>query len=162
MDPTEDDPLRPGEAVADIPPAADAALRFIGQVRTPWTRREDCPRRGDAENGPVCQLLVAPPWRRALTGLERFEAADVLYWLHRARRDLILQSPRRDGKTTGTFSVRSPLRPNPIGLARVRIVAVEDDAVLVRGLDCLDGTPLLDIKPAHCMFSGPTADRPAP
>ena len=65
----------------------------------------------------------------------------------------MLQSPRGDGTLIGTFALRSPVRPNPIGLSRVRIVEVGPGVVVVRGLDCIDGTPLLDIKPDRCAFS---------
>ena len=77
----------------------------------------------------------------------------MLYWLDRSRRDLLCQSPRGDGRTVGTFALRSPVRPNPIGTALVSLVGIEGAEVLVRGLDCLDGTPLLDIKPDRCAFT---------
>ena len=68
--------------------------------------------------------------------------------MHRARRDLVLQTPF--GKaTTGTFALRSPVRPNPIASSVVELVAIEGTNLQVRGLDCLDGTPLLDLKPDH-------------
>ncbi|PKP63675.1 MAG: tRNA (N6-threonylcarbamoyladenosine(37)-N6)-methyltransferase TrmO, partial [Alphaproteobacteria bacterium HGW-Alphaproteobacteria-8] len=66
------------------------------------------------------------------------------------RRDLVRQSPRRDGATVGTFALRSPVRPNPIASSVVTLVAVEGDTLVVRGLDCVDGTPLIDIKPEAC------------
>lgn len=77
----------------------------------------------------------------------------MLYWLHLSRRDLILQSPANDGRAHGTFSLRSPVRPNPIGTSIATLVGVEDGVVLVRGLDCLDGTPLLDLKPDRTLFT---------
>jgi tRNA (Thr-GGU) A37 N-methylase len=77
----------------------------------------------------------------------------VLYWLHRSRRDLVLQKRNKDTEARGTFALRSPLRPNPIGLSRVALVGIEGSSVLVRGLDCLDETPLIDIKPDHCSKS---------
>jgi tRNA (Thr-GGU) A37 N-methylase len=70
--------------------------------------------------------------------------------MDRARRDLIIQTPRSISEPYGAFSLRSPIRPNPIASSLVAIVAIEEDGVLVRGLDCLDGTPLLDIKPEAC------------
>lgn len=72
--------------------------------------------------------------------------------MHEARRDLLTQSPR-GGATLGTFALRSPVRPNPIALSRVRLEGVEGGTLLVRGLDCLDGTPLVDIKPFRCPHS---------
>ena len=140
--------IRPGEVRVEAPEAADAALRFIGTIRTPWTERALCPRSGDPENGPVCRVEVFEPWVAALAGIERHDRIELLYWMHQARRDLVLQSPR-SGSTTGTFALRSPVRPNPIATSLVRLVEVEGAALLVRGLDCLDGTPLLDIKPDH-------------
>ena len=144
--------IRPGEQRVDLAPPGDAALRFIGRIRTPWTRREDCPRQG-RQDGPECRLVLDPPWEAALAGIEAFGTLEVLYWLDRARRDLVRQSPRSDGATFGTFALRSPVRPNPIGTAMVRLVRVEGPALVVRGLDCLDGTPLIDIKPDRCAFS---------
>ncbi len=77
----------------------------------------------------------------------------MIYWLHRSRRDLLRQSPRDDGATRGTFALRSPLRPNPIGTSLVALVGREGSTLLVRGLDCLDGTPLVDLKPDRCAFT---------
>lgn len=142
--------IRPGETAVELPPAEDAALRFIGRIRTPFPTREDCPRQGDPENGPDCRIEFDPLWEPALEGIEKFSIIEVLYWLDRSRRDLLTQSPRRDGATRGTFSLRSPVRPNPIGLSRVRLLRREGAVLVVRGLDCLDGTPLLDIKPDRC------------
>lgn len=146
--------IRPGEVAVELPPAFDGGVYFIGRIRTPWTRRADCPRRGAAD-GPVCRLEIDPRWWAALEGLARSPRLQVLYWMHEARRDLVLQSPRHDGATRGTFSLRSPVRPNPIASSVVELVGVEGHVVLVRGLDCLDGTPLLDLKPEACAFAGP-------
>lgn len=147
------DELREGEVAVDLPPAADAALRFIGVIRTPFATRDQCPRQGDPDNGPVCRIEVDPVWADALDGLENFEVIEVFYWLDRSRRDLVRQSPKSNGRTTGTFSLRSPVRPNPIGLSRVRFVGREGNVLEVRGLDCLDGTPLIDLKPDRCGFT---------
>ncbi len=68
---------------------------------------------------------------------------------------------RPDGRTRGTFALRSPVRPNPIGIARVPLVRRDGPVLIVRGLDCLDGTPLLDLKPERRAFSPPAADRSA-
>ncbi len=146
------DGLRPGEVATAAPAASDAGLVFIGRIRTPWTDRAACPRQG-RRDGPVCRLELCPPWDGALAGLDAFEAVEVLYWLDRSRRDLLLQSPRAEGAPRGTFALRSPLRPNPIGTALATLVGLEGSAVLVRGLDCLDGTPLIDLKPDRCAFS---------
>lgn len=144
--------LREGEITAEIPARADATLTFIGRIRTPWTDRKDCPRQG-RQDGPECRLELDPPWEQALAGLEDYEEIEVLYWLDRSRRDLVVQNPKSDGRLFGTFALRSPQRPNPIGTSRVRLVSIDGPVLTVRGLDCLDGTPLVDIKPDRCAFS---------
>jgi len=150
--------IRAGEERVE-PPAADAAgLVFIGRIHTPWTSRMETPRQGRLD-GPVCRIEIFPLWVKALQGLEAYESIEVLYWLHLSRRDLVLQSPKSDGAARGTFSLRSPVRPNPIGTSMVRLVGVAGNIVSVRGLDCLDGTPLLDLKPDRCAFTPLAADR---
>jgi tRNA-Thr(GGU) m(6)t(6)A37 methyltransferase TsaA len=147
-----DDDLRPGEIAVTPPVCDDAKLVFIGRIHTPWTQRQDTPRQGRPD-GPVCRIEIFEPWVMALRGLDAFESVEVLYWLHQSCRDLVLQSPKRDGVARGTFSLRSPVRPNPIGVSRAALVGIENNIVLVRGLDCLDGTPLIDLKPDRCHHS---------
>jgi tRNA (adenine37-N6)-methyltransferase len=96
---------------------------------------------------------VFEPWVAALDGITEYERLEVLYWLHLSRRDIVRQSPRNDGAARGAFSLRTPVRPNPIGTQLVRLVRVEGASVFVRGLDCVDGTPLLDLKPDRCAFT---------
>jgi tRNA (adenine37-N6)-methyltransferase len=143
--------IRDAEVAVTLPAATDAGLVFIGRIRTPWTSRMETPRQG-REDGPLCRIEILDPWVPALDGLAQYERIEVLYWLHLSRRDLVLQSPANDGTSRGTFSLRSPVRPNPIGTSIARLVGVEGSSVLVRGLDCLDGTPLLDIKPDRALF----------
>lgn len=138
--------LRPGEVTVALPSGTDAGVYFIGAIRTPWRVRDECPKRGDL-NGPVCSIVVDERWREALTDIARHKRIQVLYWMHHARRDLVLQTPFRTGQTTGTFALRSPVRPNPIASSVVDLLAVEGTTLRVRGLDCLDGTPLIDLKP---------------
>lgn len=144
--------VRPGEHVVEVDPPSDAALHFIGCIHTPWLDRSGCPRQG-RQDGPECQIEVYEPWSAALSGTEDFDYLEVLYWLDRARRDIVVQNPSRDDLTFGTFALRSPLRPNPIGTSVVRLIAREGNILRVRGLDCLDGTPLIDIKPDGCAFT---------
>ncbi len=143
--------IRPGEVAVDPPAAADAGLVFIGVIRSPWASRLVTPRQGRAD-GPVCRIEIFEPWRQALDGVDKFERLEVLYWLHLSRCDLVLQSPASDGTARGTFALRSPVRPNPIGTSIATLVGIEDNTLLVRGLDCVDGTPLLDIKPDRTLF----------
>jgi tRNA (Thr-GGU) A37 N-methylase len=83
---------------------------------------------------------VFEPRAEALAGIDNYDQVEVFYWLHRSRRDIILQSPRSDGNLRGAFSLRSPVRPNPIATSMVSLVGIEGPVLLVRGLDCL--TPL--------------------
>src|ERR1700678_1157686 len=144
--------VRRNEIAVEAPKSYDAGLAFIGIIRTPRTSRLDCPRQGRGD-GAICRIEVAEPWVAALDGIEAFERIEVLYWLHESRRDLVRQSPANDGATRGTFSLRSPVRPNPIGTALATLVTREGPVLKVRGLDCLDGTPLIDLKPDRCQFT---------
>jgi tRNA-Thr(GGU) m(6)t(6)A37 methyltransferase TsaA len=146
-----EDEIRTAERAIEWPEATDAGLIFIGRIRTPWTSRMDCPRQG-RHDGPTCRIEVFDKWAPALERITDYERLEVLYWLHRSRRDLVLQSPRNDGTTHGTFALRSPVRPNPIGTSIVKLMAREGSTLLVRGLDCLDGTPLIDLKPDRSLF----------
>jgi tRNA-Thr(GGU) m(6)t(6)A37 methyltransferase TsaA len=150
--------LREGEVAVDMPVASDAGLVFIGRIRTPWKSREETPRQGSYD-GPICQIEIFEPWVPALKGVDFYAHLEVIYWLHHSPRNLVLQSPKKNGQTRGTFSLRSPVRPNPIGTSIVKFVGIEGSSVLVRGLDCLDETPLIDLKPDRCEFSPLAAQR---
>jgi tRNA-Thr(GGU) m(6)t(6)A37 methyltransferase TsaA len=151
------DDIRPNEVAVDAPERVDAGLVFIGVIRTPWATRAECPHYGRPD-GPVCQIEVFEPWDAALDGVEALERIEVFYWLHMARRDLVRQNPGRDRLTKATFTIRSPVRPNPIGTSIVTLVAREGPVLHVRGLDCVDRTPLLDLKPDRSMFRSATPD----
>jgi tRNA-Thr(GGU) m(6)t(6)A37 methyltransferase TsaA len=138
--------LRDGEVAVPLPDRFDASLYYIGRIRTPWTRRQDCPKNG-REAEAVCTITLDPRWAQGLAGVEKCTHLVVLYWMNQARRDLVLQVPRHYGEQRGTFALRSPARPNPIAMSVVRLLRVEGTSLDVIGLDCLDGTPLLDVKP---------------
>ena len=144
--------IRDGEVAVKPPEATDAGLVFVGRIHTPWTSRMAAPRQGRPD-GPLCRIEVFEPWVAALDGLDGYELVEVIYWLHLSRRDLVRQSPASDGRSRGTFSLRSPVRPNPLGTSIARLVGIDGAMVLVRGLDCLDGTPLLDLKPDGGLFT---------
>jgi tRNA-Thr(GGU) m(6)t(6)A37 methyltransferase TsaA len=138
--------LREGEVVAALPAQFDASLYFIGRIRTPWQSREQCPK-NPRESDAVCTIELDPRWARGLEGLETVTHVVLLYWMNRTRRDLVVQWPRHYGEQRGTFALRSPARPNPIAISVARLVRIEGSTLLVTGVDCLDNTPLLDIKP---------------
>ena len=123
--------IREGELAVDMPAARDAGLVFIGRIRTPWTSREMTPRQG-RHDGPVCRLEIFEPWVPALKGVDFYSNLEVIYWLHLSRRDLVLQSPKNNKSTRGTFSLRSPVRPNPIGTSMVRLAGI----ARLRCVDC--------------------------
>jgi tRNA-Thr(GGU) m(6)t(6)A37 methyltransferase TsaA len=136
---TEDDAPQPGEAVS---------CTVIGTVETPYKRMQDCPNRHNKAEFLPCTIRLAPQFAPGLDGLAAGGKALILYWFHRARRDMV-QLPVREGVRdvpAGVFSLRPPPRPNPIAAQEVEILAVRDGEMDVVGLDCLDGTPLLDIK----------------
>jgi tRNA-Thr(GGU) m(6)t(6)A37 methyltransferase TsaA len=138
--------VREGEIGVDLPNAFDAGLYFIGKIRTPWKERKDCPKNA-RESETVCTVELDPHWRDGLKDVESCTHLVLLYWMDKAPRQLVLQVPAHYGVQRGTFSLRSPARPNPIAMSVVKLVRVEDSKLFVIGLDCLDGTPLLDIKP---------------
>jgi tRNA-Thr(GGU) m(6)t(6)A37 methyltransferase TsaA len=138
--------IRAGEIAVDLPATFDAGLYFIGRIRTPWTTRDACPKNA-RESAAVCTIEVDPRWKQALAGIETCTHVLVLYWMDRARRDLVRQVPRHLGTPRGTFALRSPVRPNPIAASVARLEGVDGCRLSVVGLDCLDGTPLVDLKP---------------
>jgi tRNA-Thr(GGU) m(6)t(6)A37 methyltransferase TsaA len=142
-----DSDLRVGEVAVELPAATDVGVYFIGVIHTPWKTRQECPKRGDPE-GSVCTIVVDQRWQQGFADISRHKRIQVLYWMHQARRDLVLQTPFQR-PTMGTFALRSPVRPNPIALSMVDLIGVEGNVLQVRGLDCLDGTPLIDLKPEH-------------
>lgn len=143
--------IRAGERTVSWDGTTDAGVIFIGKIHTPWKTVFECPRRGQLE-GPLCRIELFDPWTEALDGIDEYPQAEVLYWLHLSRRNLVRQSPRNNGTTFGAFSLRTPNRPNPIGTAIVTLEGIEGRMIMVRGLDCLDGSPLLDLKPDRDCF----------
>jgi tRNA-Thr(GGU) m(6)t(6)A37 methyltransferase TsaA len=141
-----DTDLRPGEIAVTLPDKFDAGVYFIGRIRTPWTRRDECPKNARGSDA-VCTIELDPRYADALEGVASCTHLVILYFMDRARRDLVVQAPRHHSEPRGTFSVRSPVRPNPIAMSVVKLVQVDGTTLSVVGLDCLDGTPLIDIKP---------------
>ena len=137
--------IRAGEIAVALPDTFDAGVYFIGHIRTPWKIRGECPRNTRGSDA-VCTIELEERYAAALEGVETCTHLVVLYFMHQARRDLVVQVSRHSGRR-GTFALRSPVRPNPIAISVVRLVRVEGKKLSVVGLDCLDGTPLLDIKP---------------
>jgi tRNA-Thr(GGU) m(6)t(6)A37 methyltransferase TsaA len=141
--------IRAGEIAVTLPATFDAGLYFIGRIRTPWSRRGDCPRNARGSQA-ECTIEIDARYAAALDGVATCTHLIVLYFMDQARRDLVVQVPghgAHSGEPRGTFALRSPVRPNPIAISVVRLVRAEQTKLTVIGLDCLDGTPLIDIKP---------------
>jgi len=120
----------------------------IGWVESSLTDRAQAPMQGD-EGAPDAWLVFEPQVADGIRDLAVGAEIIVLTWLDRADRDVLVTRPRGDRARppTGVFSTRSPDRPNPIGLHRVRIVATDGLRILVGPLEALDKTPVLDVKP---------------
>jgi tRNA-Thr(GGU) m(6)t(6)A37 methyltransferase TsaA len=123
-------------------------IRPVGHVESPLVDRASAPKQG-FEGAPQAWLVFHPEVTEGIRDLAVGAEIFVLTWLHQARRDVLAVHPRDDPRNpeTGVFSTRSQDRPNPIGLHRVTIAAVDGPRVLVRDLEAFDGTPILDVKP---------------
>lgn len=138
---------RPGEVAIALPEAFDAHLYFIGRIRTPWATTAQCPKNSRVRADVEATLELDERYGAGLKDLACFSHAIALYWLDQSRRDLIEQMPSHLTAPRGVFALRSPVRPNPLGLAVVEILSVEGYSVRIRNIDCVDGTPLVDLKP---------------
>jgi tRNA-Thr(GGU) m(6)t(6)A37 methyltransferase TsaA len=126
-------------------------LEPIGTVESPLTDLASAPKQGD-EGAPDAWLVLDPGLVEALEGIRPGDELIVLTWLDRARRDVLRVHPRSDPSRAeqGVFATRSPDRPNPIGLHPVEVVSIDGPRILVRNLEAVDGTPVLDLKPVLC------------
>ena len=126
----------------------DLTLDVIGHVRSTLTSRGDAPRQGD-EAAPDAHLSLLDAVAPAMTGISVGDELLVLTWLHQGDRSTLTTRPRNDPTRpmTGVFATRSPDRPNPIGLHRVTVLAVDGNRLHVSGLEAIDGTPVVDLKP---------------
>jgi tRNA-Thr(GGU) m(6)t(6)A37 methyltransferase TsaA len=134
---------------------AHIELTPVGRVQSTLTDPASAPCQGD-EGAPDAWLAFEPGVRAALEGLRPGDEILVLTWLHLADRAVLRVHPRGDATRpeTGVFSTRSPDRPNPIGLHRVQVAMVEDTRVRVHGLEAVDGTPVVDVKPVLSADAG--------
>ena len=120
----------------------------VGRVESPLLDPKTAPKQG-IEGAPEAWLVFNGDVAEAARDLAVGDEVFVLTWLHRARRDVLAVHPRDDPRNpeTGVFSTRSQDRPNPVGLHRVEVAAVDGRRVLVRDLEAVDGTPIVDVKP---------------
>ena len=140
-------PKRPGEMELDARCLGqDAWLSYIGHIETAFKTRQDCPRQG-RRTEEIAYVRLKPDFLPGLKSIESCSHAIIFYWMHEADRTLIQQHPRFAEKVHGTFAIRSPNRPNPISISVVEILERLPDGLKIRYIDCMDGTPLIDIKP---------------
>jgi tRNA-Thr(GGU) m(6)t(6)A37 methyltransferase TsaA len=141
---------RPGEVALPFDPStrADAGLVFIGRIRSPWAKGT-APRnmRQARDTGQSARIELDPAYAPALAGLSVGQPIQLLYWVDRGQRDLLVQVPRHADGPRGTFALRSPVRPNPIALATAVITSLDGATIGIDATDAFDGTPVLDIKP---------------
>ena len=122
-------------------------LKSIGNINTPYQAIEDYPNNVDL-NGPICQLVINEEFIDGLSGLQPGQKILILYWFDNTDRNSTKQESNNGAKLMGTFALTSPHRPNPIRAAVLPIETIDNGVVSVKGIDCLNGTHLLDIKPA--------------
>jgi tRNA-Thr(GGU) m(6)t(6)A37 methyltransferase TsaA len=122
-------------------------LRPIGVVRSPYRTVKDAPRQGRLAPGVISKIAIFNPFWEGVGDLGGVRHIIVLYWLDRAERNVMFATPPGSSERKPVFATRSPNRPNPIGLCVVEIRGISDGCIEVAGLDALDQTPVLDIKP---------------
>jgi len=124
-----------------------ARLQFIGVLHGDITKREDAPKNFD-ESERVGTLEIYPEYQEGLNGIAPGQTIVVLFWLHESSRDILKVYPRGDRSKglRGVFATRSPVRPNPIAVSELKVLAIHANHLEVLGLDILDGTPIVDIK----------------
>ena len=133
-------------------------LRPVGRVESPLKDPRGAPKQAD-EGAPSAWLVFNEDVREAMRDLRAADEVFVLTWLHRGHRDVLAVHPRDDPTRPlrGVFSTRSQDRPNPVGLHRVEITAVDGTRVQVRNLEAIDGTPIIDVKPVLRPTTDPIA-----
>jgi tRNA-Thr(GGU) m(6)t(6)A37 methyltransferase TsaA len=126
-------------------------LRPIGVIRSVIEHRSEAPKQG-VEGAPDAWLEVSSLAAPGLEGIVPGDEIIVVTWLHQARRDVLKVHPRSDRSRplTGVFATRSPDRPNPLGLHRVTVRAVDKNGLRIGPMEAIDGTPVVDIKPVLC------------
>lgn len=130
----------------------DMQIRPIGIIRTPFQSTTDTPIQPRAAQNARGRVELLPELVSGLLDLDGFERIWLLYWFDRAAAPTLRVKPYMDTAVHGLFSTRAPARPNPIGMSSVKLIAIEGNILTVEGIDVLDNTPLLDIKPYAPQF----------
>lgn len=125
----------------------EITLKPVGVIRTPFTETKGMPIQGRFDDNARGAAEILPQYREGLKDLDGFSHAFLIFYFDRSKEERLVGKPFLEQVPRGIFSIRSPHRPNHLGLSLVRITEVRDDALVFSGVDMLDGTPLLDIKP---------------
>ncbi len=137
-------------SVKSIPAPKKIECIPIGIVHSPFKEREDAPKQGHFTDKPST-ITIFDKYRAGLSGLAAGDKVFILCWFDRSERDILMVKPHGhgDGSMRGVFATRAPVRPNPISLTLVTILSIDDLVITVKGLEALDNTPILDIKPYY-------------
>jgi len=129
-------------------------MKPIGTIHTPFNTLEDMPIQPKGAEEVIGTVELEEQYIEGLADLEGFSHIYLLYQFHMAQRTALTVTPFMDNRPRGVFATRSPLRPNHIGISIVKIIGVEQNIITVQGIDILNGTPLLDVKPYIAAFDG--------
>lgn len=121
-------------------------LKPVGVIHSPFKTTKDAPRQGRPV-GAECEIEVFPEFAPALKDIEKATHLIVLYWCHQAARDLLQAKTPHGPEIRGVFACRAPFRPNPVAFCVAELLRVDGNRLRVRGLDAIEGSPLLDLKP---------------
>jgi len=119
-------------------------LKIIGVIHSPYKNTSEVPFQGDDT---LSEIEIFEEYFDGLKDIDGFSHLHVFYWLHESKGYSLLVNTPWDTKPHGLFTTRSPHRPNPLGHVVVKLVQQRDNVILVKGLDAIDGTPVIDIKP---------------
>ena len=119
-------------------------IKIIGLIHSPFKTRNDAPRQG---NKKISKIEIFDDYAEGLNDIDGFSHLNVFYWLHESKGFTLMVNTPWDSVPHGLFTTRSPHRPNPIGFAVASLVKREDNVLFVEGLDAIDNTPVIDIKP---------------
>ena len=125
----------------------DICLQPIGQIHSPYKKKEDIPIQGALNNTMTARAEIYEPFVEGLRDLDGFSHAYFIYYFHRSQREDLVAFPYLENHPHGIFAIRSPHLPNHLGLTIVHLKNIEAHTITFTGVDMLDGTPLLDIKP---------------
>jgi formylmethanofuran dehydrogenase subunit E len=119
-------------------------LKIIGIIHSPYKTISEAPYQGGEE---ISEIEIYQEYKEGLKDIQRFTHLDILYWLHKSKGFSLLTKTPWDENLHGVFATRAPHRPNPIGHSIVKLIKKEGNVLKVRGLDAIEGTPVIDIKP---------------